>query len=161
MPMSFLLWILAILLIIVGMVGALVPVLPGTVLVFAGLVLAAWADGFAHVGIPTLVILLLLTIVVYVIDFLASVYGVERMGASRRAIGGAAVGTVVGLFFGIPGLLLGPFLGAVLGEYSTRRHLPGAGRAGAGAWLGLLLGTVAKLALHFVMLGVFLAAYFL
>lgn len=159
--MTLILWALAILLIIVGMIGALVPVLPGTVLVFGGMVLAAWADGFTRVGIPTLVVLALITAVVYVIDFMAGIYGVEKTGASRRAVIGAALGTVVGLFFGLPGLILGPFVGAVAGEYTVRRHLAGAGRAGAGAWLGLALGTAAKIALNFVMLGIFLVAYLL
>lgn len=159
--MTLILWALAILLIVVGMIGALVPVLPGTVLVFGGLVLAAWADGFTRVGMPTLVVLALITGLVYVIDFVAGVYGVEKTGASRRAVIGAALGTLVGLFFGLPGLILGPFIGAVAGEYTVRRHLAGAGRAGAGAWLGLALGTAAKIALNFVMLGIFLAAYLL
>lgn len=159
--MTLIVWALAILLIIIGMIGSLVPVLPGTVLVFGGMVLAAWADGFTRVGIPTLVVLALITVVVYVIDFVAGVYGVEKTGASRRAVIGAALGTVVGLFFGLPGLILGPFVGAVAGEYTVRRHFAGAGRAGAGAWLGLVLGTAAKIALNFVMLGIFLAAYLL
>lgn len=159
--MTLILWVLAILLIVIGMIGALVPILPGTVLVFGGMVLAAWADGFTRVGIPTLVVLALITVLVYVIDFVAGVYGVEKTGASRRAVIGAALGTIVGLFFGLPGLILGPFIGAVAGEYTVRRHLAGAGRAGAGAWLGIALGTAAKIALNFVMLGIFLAAYLL
>ena len=159
--MTLLIWILAVVLIVIGMIGALIPVLPGTVLVFFGLVLAAWADGFARVGIPTLVVLALITVLVYVIDFVAGIYGVEKTGASRRAVAGAALGTVVGLFFGLPGLILGPFVGAVAGEYTVRRQLAEAGRAGAGAWLGLALGTAAKISLHFVMLGIFLAAYLL
>lgn len=159
--MALILWILAILLVFIGMIGALIPILPGTVLVFGGLVLAAWADGFTRVGPPTLIVLALITAAVYVIDFVAGIYGVEKTGASRRAVIGAALGTVVGMFFGLPGLILGPFLGAVLGEYTVRRHLAGAGRAGAGAWLGLVLGTAAKIALNFVMLGIFIAAYFL
>ena len=159
--MTLILWVLAILLIVIGMIGALVPILPGTVLVFGGMVLGAWADGFTRVGIPTLVVLALITLLVYVIDFVAGVYGVEKTGASRRAVIGAALGTIVGLFFGLPGLILGPFIGAVAGEYTVRRHLAGAGRAGAGAWLGIALGTAAKIALNFVMLGIFLAAYLL
>jgi uncharacterized protein YqgC (DUF456 family) len=157
--MSLLLWCGAILLVLVGLVGSLVPVLPGPVLVFAGMVLASWADGFERVGPWVLIVLALLTIAVYVVDFLAGAYGVERAGASRRATVGAVLGTIVGLFFGIPGLLLGPFIGAVLGELSLRREIVEAGRAGAGAWLGIFLGAVAKMALIFTMLGLFLAAY--
>lgn len=159
--MTLLLWILAIVLIVIGMIGALVPVLPGTVLVFGGLLLAAWADGFTRVGLPTLAVLAVITVLVYLIDFVAGIYGVEKTGASRRAVIGAALGTIVGLFFGLPGLILGPFIGAVAGEYTLRRHLGDAGRAGAGAWLGIVLGTAAKIALNFVMLGIFLAAYLL
>jgi len=159
--MTVLLWVSAVLLVLVGLIGSLVPVLPGPVLVFIGLLLASWAEGFARVGLPTLVILALLTVAVYVVDFLAGAYGVERTGASRRAVIGAVIGTVLGLFFGLPGLVLGPFVGAVIGELTVRRQLLEAGRAGAGAWLGIVLGAAAKMALIFVMLGVFLTAYFL
>ena len=158
--MDLILWASAVVLVLVGLIGALVPVLPGGVLVFAGLVLAAWADGFVRVGPITIVVLALLTVAVYVVDFLAGAYGVDKSGASRMAIVGALIGTFVGLFFGLPGLLLGPFVGAVLGELTVRRELVGAGRAGAGAWLGIVLGAVAKIALIFVMLGVFLTAFF-
>lgn len=158
--MALLLWFLALLLVVIGAIGALVPILPGAVLVFGGLVLASWADGFQRVGPWTLGLLALLTVVVYVVDFVAGAYGVEKTGASGRAVAGAIIGTSVGVFFGLPGLVLGPFLGAVLGELSLRKELLEAGRAGAGAWLGLVLGTAAKIAVIFVMLGVFLAAYF-
>lgn len=156
--MALILWALAVLLVVVGLIGALVPVLPGAVLVFVGLVLAAWADDFTRVGPMTLVALALVTGVVYAVDFLAGAYGVEKTGASRRALVGAVLGTLVGLFFGLPGIVLGPFVGAVVGEYTVRRQLVDAGRAGAGAWLGIVLGVVAKIALIFVMLGIFLAA---
>jgi uncharacterized protein YqgC (DUF456 family) len=159
--MTFVLWVSALLLVLIGLIGALVPVLPGPVLVFAGLLLASWADDFARVGPATLAILALLTVAVYVVDFLAGAYGVEKTGASRRAVLGAVVGTVVGLFFGLAGLILGPFVGAVLGELTVKPRLLDAGRAGAGAWLGIVLGAAAKMALIFVMLGVFLTAYFL
>ena len=157
--MTILLWSLAVLLVVIGLAGILVPVLPGAVLVFVGLVLAAWADEFAHVGWFTLAILAILTIGVYLLDFLAGAYGTDRMGASKRAVVGAVLGGVVGLFFGLPGLILGPFIGAVAGEYTVRRNLGQAGRAGAGAWLGLALGAAVKVALVFVMLGIFAAAF--
>ena len=115
--------------------------------------LASWADGFARVGPATLAVLALLTVAVYVVDFLAGAYGVEKAGASRRAVLGAVLGTIVGLFFGLAGLVLGPFVGAVLGELTLRPQLVEAGKAGAGAWLGIVLGAAAKMALIFVMLG--------
>jgi uncharacterized protein YqgC (DUF456 family) len=149
------LWALAGLLLLLGIAGTLLPALPGPPLVFAGLLLAAWIDGFTRVGAGTLAACGVLGALTYAADFAAGALGARRMGASRRAVVGAAVGTLVGLFFGIPGLILGPFVGAVLGEYSARRSLGQAGRAGAGAWLGILLGTVARFALVCAMLGVF------
>ena len=157
--MTALLWTLAFVLVVTGLVGSVVPALPGAVLVLAGLVVGAWADGFERVGWPTLLLLAALSGLVYLVDFLATAYGTKRIGASRRSIYGAALGALVGLFFGLPGLILGPFVGAALGELSLRRDLRLAGKAGLGAWLGLLLGTLAKVALLFVMLGVFVMSF--
>jgi len=95
-----------------------------------------------------------------VIDFAASALGAKRVGASPRAISGALIGSVVGLFFGLPGLLLGPFVGAVLGELSMQRSVGQATKVGIATWLGLLFGTLAKLALACTMVGVFLLVYF-
>ena len=158
---SGLLWIIAVILVIAGMAGTVLPALPGTPLVFLGLLAAAWADGFQKVGWITLVLLGILTVASLVIDFLATSMGAKRVGASVLAVVGAAIGTVVGIFLGIPGLILGPFIGAVLGEYISRRDLRQAGKVGLGTWLGLVLGSAAKLALTFLMIGLFVAAYFL
>jgi len=152
---------LGIVLVAVGVAGTLLPVLPGAALVFAGLLLVAWADSFAHVGVVTLAVLGLLTGLVYAVDLAAGAVGAKRVDASRRAVWGAAAGTVVGLFFGIPGILFGPFLGAVAGEYSVHRDLRGAGRVGVGTWVGLALAAAAKVALVFAMLGLFAAAWVL
>lgn len=146
-------------LVVIGFAGIVVPGLPGTVLVFAGLLLAAWSDGFVHVGVATIVILAALTALSYVIDFVTVAAGMRRMGASRLAMAGAAIGTLVGLAFGLVGLILGPFLGAVLGELAARRDVRGAGRAGAAAWLGFVFGAVAKIALAAAMVGVFVTAW--
>jgi uncharacterized protein YqgC (DUF456 family) len=153
-----LLWALAVALVLVGLAGTLLPALPGPILVFAGLWLAAWADGFARVGWPTLVLCGLLTGAAYLVDLAAAALGVRRFGASRRAAAGAALGTLLGLFLGLPGLIAGPFIGAVLGEVWARRALQGAGKAGAAAWVGFLVGSVVKLAIVFAMVGIFLAA---
>jgi len=153
--------VIAALLVLVGIAGTVVPVLPGVPLVFGGLALAAWAEGFQRVGTVTLVILGVLTALAVLADLAASAFGAKRMGASPRAVVGASIGAVVGLFFGLPGLVLGPFLGAVAGELSANRALLHAGRAGLGTWLGLLLGSIAKLTLAFLMLGVFATSYLL
>ena len=158
MDLSVLLWVLAPVLVIAGFVGLVVPGLPGPPLVLAGLIVAAWAEDFAHVGVGTIALLAVLALAAYGVDFLASALGAKRFGAGRRAVVGAALGVLVGVFFGLAGLLLGPFLGAVLGELSARRALPDAGRAGLGATLGVVLGAALKLALAFSMVGVFAAA---
>ena len=160
MDMTVLLWILGAVLIIIGIAGLFLPVIPGAVVLFAGLAVAAWADDFAYVGWKTLTALGVLALLTYPADFLASAFGAKRYGASPRAVTGAVAGAVVGLFFGLPGVLLGPFLGAVVGELSTQLHLGRAGRAGIGATLGLVLGTAAKLAIAFTMLGVFAVVRF-
>ena len=154
------LWkIIAVLLVIIGMVGTILPALPGVALVFAGLVLFAWVDGFATVSIfPTLAILGGLTAVAYILDFIAASFGTKRMGATPRAFWGAAIGAVAGAFFFPWGLLLGPFLGAVVGELSAGRQATEAGRAGMGAWLGLVLGVALKFGILFLMIGIFIAA---
>jgi len=148
-------------LIAVGIAGTVLPALPGPVLVFAGLLLGAWAEGFERVGPATLVLLALLTIAAYVVDLAATVLGVQRSGASGRAVAGAAIGLLAGIPFGLLGLLLGPFAGAVIAELTVRNDLRMASRAGFAAWLGFLIGTVAKLALVSAMLGIFLAALFI
>lgn len=158
MDSAFLLWLLAIILIAAGIVGLVLPALPGIVLVFAGLVVAAWAEGFAYVGQGTLVVLLVLCLLGYGIDFLAGAFGASRYGASKYSIIGAAIGAIAGVFFGLPGIILGPFIGAVVGELYVRRDLQAAGRAGFGAWIGLIAGTAAKIAITFVMIGVFIFA---
>ena len=152
-------FILSALLILAGLAGAVLPALPGVPLVFAGMWLAAWADEFRHVGWWTLLILGVLSALALLIDFLASVLGARRVGASGRALWGASIGMLIGLFFGLPGLLLGPFLGAIAGELSSGSHVRKATAVGVGTWLGLLFGTLAKLALCFTMLGVFALAF--
>lgn len=160
-PLDILLYLIAALLVIVGIAGSILPALPGLPLVFGGLFLAAWLGDFQQVGWFTLGLLGALALLAMAVDFLASLLGTRRVGASGLAVLGAAVGTVAGLFFGLVGLLLGPFAGALGGELLAGRGFEQAARAGAGAWLGFLVGTVAKLGLAFSMLGVYLLAWLL
>ena len=161
MYLEILLWIVAIILVLAGMAGLLFPILPGAPILFAGLFLAAWAEGFERVGTGTLVVLGIMALLMYVLDFLAGAFGAKRFGASNRAIIGATLGAIIGIFFGIPGVLLGPFIGAVLGELTAQSDLKTAGRAGIGATVGLALGAAAKLALAFAMVGTFVVMRFL
>lgn len=155
------LWLLAIATIAIGVAGAVLPALPGTPLVFAGLLLAAWIDDFQKVGAITLVVLGVLALASYVIDFAAGLLGARRVGASGLALAGAAIGAVFGLFLGLAGIVLGPFLGALAGELIARRDAARAGRVAFGTWIGILIGTVLKLALIFAMIAIFVAAYLL
>jgi len=164
MDMTGLFYVLAGLLVLVGLAGVILPALPGLPLVFAGMLLAAWADGFERIGVWSLIALGVLTAISFVVDFWATAVGAKRVGASRLALVGTVVGTFVGLFFGLPGLFAGPFVGAVVGELIARRDLrPGgigqATRVGIGTWVGIALGVALKLALAVLMLAVFAFAW--
>jgi len=154
-------WVLAALIVVGGLVGTVVPALPGVPLIFAGLVLAAWSTGFEPVGWGTIGILAVLTVIAVIIDIMSAAFGAKRKGASPRAFWGATLGAIAGMFFGLVGILFGPFIGAVLAELSAGSGAHQAGRAGYGVWIGLVLGTAAKLAIAFLMLGIFLTKYFL
>jgi uncharacterized protein YqgC (DUF456 family) len=157
---SLILMIAAAVLTVVGLAGLLLPVLPGAPLLFLGLLFAAWAEDFRYVGIGMLLLLALLAGLTYLVEFAASILGAKKFGASRRAMAGAALGGVVGLFFGIPGVIVGPFVGAVVGELSLRRSLGQAGQAGFGTVVGLAFGVAGKLAIGLSMVGLYLVARF-
>ena len=159
MDWTILWWILAALIIITGLIGTVVPALPGVPMVFAGLLLVAWSTGFETVGWGTIGVLAVLTALSVIIDFLSAAFGAKRQGASPRAFWGATLGAVVGLFFGLTGIVLGPFIGAVAAEMSAGSGAQQAGRSGYGVWIGLVLGTAAKLAIAFLMLGIVLTKY--
>jgi uncharacterized protein YqgC (DUF456 family) len=157
---EIILFILSALLIITGIIGLILPVLPGSLIILAGFVLAAWAENFTYIGPGTLTVLGVMTLLMYAVDFAASALGAKRFGASGRAILGASIGALIGIFFGIPGVLLGPFCGAVIGELTAQRNLRAAGQAGIGATIGLALGVAAKFAIAFSMIGIFLVIRF-
>lgn len=154
-------YVLAGFLVLAGLAGAILPALPGVPLVFGGLLLAAWADDFQRVSWVVLVLLGLLTAFSFAIDFAATALGAKRVGASKLAIAGALIGTLAGFVLGLPGLIFGPFVGAVIGEMLTHGEMQKAARAGFATWMGLIFGTLTKLALIFTMLGIFAFAWFL
>lgn len=165
MDPQILFYVLAAALILLGLIGVVLPALPGLPLVYAGMLLAAWADGFERIGVWTLVALGVLTVLSLAVDLAATAMGAKRVGASRLALVGAAIGTVVGLFFSLVGVFVAPFIGAVIGELIHRRKLAKADlghatKVGLGTWLGILFGVVLKLALAFAMIGLFLIAWF-
>jgi uncharacterized protein YqgC (DUF456 family) len=153
-PATIFLLIAAGVLIVIGALGVALPILPGAPLIFIGAFLAAWAEDFTYLGPWSLTLLGVLTALAVAVDFIAGAFGARRFGASARAVTGATLGAIVGIFFGIVGVIVGPFIGAVIGELSVRRNLVAAGRAGVGTALGLALGTAAKLAIAFSMIGV-------
>lgn len=149
-------WSSAVLCIVVGFVGTIVPILPGTVMIFAGITLVAWWSDFVIIGVPVLVLTGMLVVLSLAVDFLSSVLGAKRVGASSLALWGATVGSFVGMFFMIPGIVLGPFVGAFIGEYLAQSSASQAAQAGLGTWLGLLVGTVLKVGISMAMIGIFI-----
>jgi uncharacterized protein YqgC (DUF456 family) len=139
------LYLIAGALILTGLVGAVVPAVPGIPLIFAGIWLIARVDQYRHVGPWWLAGIALVGVVGLTIDLVAGALGAKRVGASQRAVWGALLGTLVGLFFGLPGLLLGPFFGAVLGELAAGSSILRSTHVGASAWIGLIFGTMIKL----------------
>lgn len=160
-PEQILLWLLAAVLVLVGLAGTLLPALPGVPFVFGGLLVAAWLGDFQHIGWPTLSLLAVLTAFAILVDLFASVLGAQKVGASKLALLGAALGGLAGIFFGLVGIFIFPFIGAVIGEFIARREMGQATKVGFATWLGLLFGALAKLALALTMIGVFVIAYFL
>lgn len=150
---------IAAILVVLGVLGTVLPVLPGALLVFGGLFLAAWAQDFARVGLWGLSIIAALLVLAFAVDFFGSVLGAKRVGASPKALIGAGIGGFIGIFFGLPGILLGPFVGAVLGELIARGGFAQATKVGIGTWLGLVFAAVAKLVIVFLMIGTFAAFY--
>lgn len=159
--MDALWWTIAVILMLVGLAGTVLPALPGVPLIYAGIVLAAWIGGFEAISVTTLVILGVLTAIGVAADFVATALGAQRAGASRYGVIGAALGTVAGIFTGLWGLVFMPLVGAALGEFYAHRDALKAGRVGLATWVGMLLGTAVKLAIALTLIGAFLLALFL
>jgi uncharacterized protein len=154
------LYTLAVIMMLIGVAGTFLPALPGVPLTFAGMLLFAYAGNFEKIGTFTIVVLAVLTVIAVALDFIASLIGTKGAGASKWAMLGAALGTLAGLFFGLPGLVIGPFIGAVAGELIANKDFEQATKAGLGAWIGLVLGMAAKVAVTATMFGVLVTAWF-
>lgn len=158
--METFLYVVAAVSVLFGLAGIILPLLPGTPLVFGGLWLAAWIDGFSKVGVDTVVVLGLMAVIAWAVEYVAAALGAQRAGASRLAIWGAVWGSLLGLVAGLPGLVIGPIVGAMLGEWVARRDPAGATKAGLAAGLGFVIAIAAKLGITLSMLGVFALAWF-
>lgn len=153
-----LLWFLCIALIVLGLAGTVLPVLPGTLLVWGGIVLGAWIDNFSRVGTMAVLVISALAILAWGLEYFAGFMGAQKAGASKQALLGAVLGTVVGLFMGLVGVLFMPLIGAAVGEYLARRDQSRAVKVGVATWIGIMVGLVAKVVLAFIMVGIFAAA---
>ncbi|HEX3950166.1 MAG TPA: DUF456 family protein [Steroidobacteraceae bacterium] len=157
--MHVFLYVIAAVLILVGLAGAVVPMLPGIPIIFGGIWLIAALDHYQHVGSGWLIGIGIIAAAGLLLDFTAAALGAKRVGASAQAIAGALIGTVIGLFLGIPGLIFGPFAGALIGEYLAGRTLERSARVGIATWAGLIFGTLMKLAASIMMVVLFAAAW--
>lgn len=152
-------WIVVGLLVIVGFVGLLVPILPGIVFIFSGLLLAAWLDDFSRVSEVTMMVIGLLSFMAWAIDFFASYFTAKKANASKLALFGVMIGALVGILGGVVGLIIGPVIGAVIGEFIARKNSGDAVRVGVAAGLGFLLALVVKLVLAIMITSIFAYAY--
>ncbi len=153
------LWVLAVFLVAAGFAGLVLPLIPGVPLIYLGIVAAAWAGGFTKIGAFTLAVCGALATLAFAADYVSGVLGAKRMGATPWGLLGAVVGTIVGLFFGLPGLILGPAVGAIGFEYWKDPKFKKAVRAGSGVVIGFALGIVAKCAIALTMLAIAIVAY--
>ena len=151
-------WLVSTALILLGLAGIVLPAIPGTLFVWAGIALGAWIDDFQDVGWFAVGAVTLLAVLAFVLDYISAVLGAKRVGASRQAIWGAAIGTVAGIFMGIVGVFVMPLVGAAAGEYLARREHGRALHVGVATWLGLMAGMLAKFVLAFVMIGIYVVA---
>jgi uncharacterized protein YqgC (DUF456 family) len=152
--------LLGALLVIAGLVGLVLPAVPGLPLILVGITVLAWADDFARIGAPTLMAVLALGIVGTLMDYAAGLLGAKRAGASSWGLAGAVLGLLAGLPFGLLGLILGPGLGAMALEYLRDQNLRRSAVAGAGVLVGFVLGTALKYAVAMTMIGLAMVAYF-
>jgi uncharacterized protein YqgC (DUF456 family) len=151
--MDLFLYVLAAALIVGGVAGAILPILPGVPMIFGGIWLAAAVDEYRHLGWGWLVAIGIVAALGIAVDFISGSLGAKKIGASPRALWGAGIGTTIGMFFGLPGLLIGPFAGAVIGELWSGKSILRSAHVGVSTWFGMLLGIVAKVVLSFLMIG--------
>lgn len=152
--MDVLLYTLGALSLALGVAGVVLPALPGSPLIAGGALLIAWAGHFQRVGWGAVIAVALISIVIFAVDYVASLLGAKAFGASKWAIVGGAVGLVVGMFLGLPGLIFGPAIGAVAFEYAKNPDFERAAKAGLGVLIGFVVGGAVKVALAFVAVGV-------
>ena len=153
MILTVLLVLAGILLIGLGLAGMFLPALPGPPLLYVGILALAWADNFRHLDRSELIVLGIIAAIVTILDLIATLLGTKVFGGSRWGMLGATLGILLGLPFGLIGLVLGPFLGVLIFEYSKNPDMRRALTSSFGSFLGLVLGTFLKVGASIVMLG--------
>ena len=153
--LAFLLWILILMLFLTGLLGSVIPVLPGPPLVFLGIFIYAWHTEFEIISWGWLGFFAGLTGVGVIIDYVFSTLAPRKVKASWWAVLGAVVGLCVGVFFSLPGIVLGPLAGAILFEWIHTRRMDRSMMAGISTVIGLIAGTAVKLGIAVTMLGIF------
>ena len=156
---DYLLLALAIAMIIVGIIGCLVPVLPGPPLSFIGILVLHFTK-FAHFSTNLLIILGLVAVIVAVFDYVVPIWGTKKFGGTKYGVRGATVGLLIGLFFGPPGIIIGPFIGAVVGELIYKDDFAYAIKAGFGSLIGFMAGIGLKLAASLIITFYFIRGLF-
>ena len=155
--MDFIWWVVALVLMAVGLIGTLLPVVPGAIVILAAAVLHQIMLGTEKsLGWWNIGALALLTLLSYGLEFGAGYFGAKRFGATKWGAFGAMVGAITGLFWPLPGLIVGPIVGAIAGELVAGKRLVSAGRAGWGTLLGNLAGMLGKLTIALAMVSWFL-----
>ena len=150
-------WLITIILFAVGLIGTVLPVFPGTTIILAGAIIHRIMLGpEKSIGWSSIVVLVLLTLITYALDFLSGYFGAKYFGATKWGMFGAVLGALIGIFFGIVGLFVGPVIGAIAGEFIAGKKMIDAGRAGWGSLLGNLGGMVGKLVIALAMITIFL-----
>jgi uncharacterized protein YqgC (DUF456 family) len=152
--MSIALYVLGAALLAAGVAGLVLPVLPGAVLLVLGVIALAWAGDFVILGWGTVAFAGLMGLAITAVDGAASILGAKAFGASKWAVIGSAVGLLVGLFLGLPGIILGPAVGALVFEYVKDPNFERALKAGLGTFVGFVVGSVLKVTLAFALIGV-------
>lgn len=147
---DYILLIFGILLMLIGIIGCLVPVLPGPPLSFIGLLLLHFSR-FGQFSNTLIIILGTVTVVVTILDYIVPIWGTKKFGGSKYGTRGATVGLIIGLFLGPLGMILGPLIGAFVGEMIFKDDINYAMKAGFGSLLGFLTGIGLKLAASSVM----------
>lgn len=146
---------------VIGVLGSFLPVVPGGVLVFFGILFYAWATQFRLIDWRWLIVFALLTIAAYLLDWIATAWGATRYGAGSGGVIGAIVCGIFGLIiFGVFGSIIGSFVGAFLGELIGGKSISQARRAGWGTLLGLLTSVVLQLMIYLFMIVLFLMIVF-